>query len=106
MKKHSPAVAAADHDVPDHHDLVDEPIVIAYYVAALTFITISMLAGLLVALQLVHWNPLQGVELLSPGRWRMIHTNAIAYGLLATGWNVSRGTAQWSVPRKALARKP
>ncbi|MCA9219495.1 MAG: cytochrome oxidase, partial [Planctomycetales bacterium] len=65
---------------PRHEDLVDEKIVIAYYLAALTFMTISMTAGILMALQLVHWNPLNGVELFSPGRWRMIHTNAVAYG--------------------------
>ena len=27
-------------------------------------------------------------------------------GRLATGWSVSRGTAQCSAPRKAFARKP
>ena len=66
--------------------LVDERIVIFYYVAALSFLTISMIAGLLMALQLVHWYPFKGVELLSPGRWRMIHTNAIAYGFLANAF--------------------
>ena len=89
-----PSTAAVAREVPA--DLVDQKIVIAYYVAALTFITISMLAGLLVALQLVRWNPLNGVELLSPGRWRMIHTNAIAYGFLA---NAFLGTLHWAVPR-------
>ncbi|MFM7107661.1 MAG: cbb3-type cytochrome c oxidase subunit I, partial [Planctomycetaceae bacterium] len=88
--------ASSARDVPSHRDLVDERIVIAYYAAALTFLTISMLAGLLVALQLVRWNPLNGVELLSPGRWRMIHTNAIAYGFLA---NAFLGTLHWAVPR-------
>ena len=73
----SPQHAAAGHvpsHPPAHEDLVDEPIILCYYVAALTFLTVSMLAGLLMALQLVHWNVLRGVELLSPGRWRMIHT--------------------------------
>lgn len=87
---------AGDAGAPSHDDLVDEKIIVCYYVAALTFLTISMLAGLLVALQLVHWNPFKGTELLSPGRWRMIHTNAIAYGFLA---NAFLGTLHWAVPR-------
>jgi len=77
-------------------DLVDEKLVTWHFLAALAFITISMLAGILMALQLVHWNVLRGVELLSPGRWRMIHTNAIAYGFLA---NAFLGALYWAVPR-------
>ena len=90
---------------PSHDDLVDEKIIVCYYVMALSFLTVSMLAGLLVALQLVHWNPFKGAELLSPGRWRMIHTNAIAYGFLA---NAFLGTLHWAIPRltfhKVLSR--
>ena len=58
-----------------------------------------MLAGILMALQLVHWNPLDGVEILSAGRWRMVHTNAIAYGFLA---NAFLGALHWAVPRLTL----
>ena len=61
-------------------DLVDERLVRWYFFAALTFMLVSMLGGILVALQLVHWNPLHGLEIFSPGRWRMVHPNAIAYG--------------------------
>src|SRR4051812_27176832 len=81
---------------PSHDDLVNEQLVLWYFYAALTFLTISMLGGILMALQLVRWNPLNGIELLSPGRWRMIHTNAIAYGFLA---NAFLGTLHWAVPR-------
>ncbi len=81
----------------DH--LVDQELVKGYFLAGLTFLTISMIAGILVALQLVHWNPLDGIEVLSPGRWRMIHTNAIAYGFLA---NVFLGMLHWVVPRLTL----
>ena len=77
-------------------DLVDERLVRWFFYAALTFLTISMLGGILVALQLVHWNPLTKVELLSAGRWRMIHTNAVAYGFLA---NAFLGVLHWAVPR-------
>ena len=85
--------------LPRHEDLVDERLVGWYMYAALTYLGVSMLGGLHMASQLIHWNPLSGVELLSPGRWRMIHTNAIAYGFLA---NAFLGMLHWSVPRLAL----
>ena len=88
-------------DQPRHKELVDERLVAWYYYAALTYLTISMLGGLLMALQLVHWNPLNGIELFSPGRWRMIHTNAVAYGFLA---NAFLGTLHWAVPRLTFHR--
>jgi len=81
--------------------LVDERLVLAYFLAALTYFAISLLGGLLMALQLVNHNPLLGIELFSPGRWRMIHTNAIAYGFIA---NAFLGALHWSVPR--LTMKP
>lgn len=84
-----------------HEDLVIERLVMWYFLMALTFMGVSMLGGLLVALQLVHWNPLTGLEVLSPGRWRMIHTNAIAYGFLA---NAFLGMLHWAVPRLTLHR--
>jgi cytochrome c oxidase cbb3-type subunit 1 len=83
-------------DAPQHEELVDERLVMWYFIAGLSYLMISMLAGILMALQLVDWNPLNGIELLSPGRWRMIHTNAIAYGFLA---NAFLGTLHWVVPR-------
>ena len=58
--------------------LVNTQLVFWYLVAALVFFAVSLLAGLLMALQLVNHNPLAGIELFSPGRWRMVHTNAIA----------------------------
>ena len=72
--------------MPRHEDLVDERLVFWYFLAALIFMVVSMLGGLLMALQLVRINPFSGIELLSPGRWRMIHTNAIAYGFIANAF--------------------
>lgn len=96
-------VTTAGSTSPENSDasepLVDTKLVLAYYAAALTFMTISMLGGLLMALQLVDWNPFKGVEYLSPGRWRMVHTNAIAYGFLA---NAFLGTLHWTVPRLCM----
>jgi cbb3-type cytochrome oxidase subunit 1 len=88
----SPESAAPAQAVELPRDLVDERLVRWYFFAALTFMFISMLGGILVALQLVHWNPLSGMEIFSPGRWRMVHTNAIAYGFLA---NAFLGVLHW-----------
>jgi cytochrome c oxidase cbb3-type subunit 1 len=51
------------------------------------------------AAQLINHNPLRGLELFSPGRWRMIHTNAIAYGFIA---NAFLGMLEWAVPRLTM----
>lgn len=85
----------------DARPLVNERLVLWYYLAALTFFAVALLAGLLVSLQLIDQNPLRGIELFSPGRWRMVHTNAIAYGFIA---NAFLGTLHWAVPRLALRR--
>ncbi|MEM9353398.1 MAG: cbb3-type cytochrome c oxidase subunit I [Planctomycetota bacterium] len=79
--------------------LVEERLVCWYFVAALGYLFISMLGGFLMAFQLVQWNPFQDYEYLSPGRWRMVHTNAIAYGFLA---NSFLGALHWAVPRLTL----
>ncbi|MFK7820271.1 MAG: cbb3-type cytochrome c oxidase subunit I [Planctomycetaceae bacterium] len=91
--------ALTSESLPHHDDLVNERLVCWYFAAALSFLLISMLSGMLMALQLNRHNPLQGIELLSPGRWRMIHTNAIAYGFLA---NAFLGCLHWVVPRLTL----
>lgn len=91
--------ASLPHDLEHPEELVETRLVVWYFLAAIGFLIVSMLGGLLMALQLVRWNPLQGVELLSPGRWRMVHTNAVAYGFLA---NAFLGSLHWSVPRLTL----
>jgi len=90
---------ALEKELPRHEELVDERLVFWYFMAALTFMFASMLGGILMALQLTQMNPFKGIELLSPGRWRMIHTNAIAYGFLA---NAFLGVLHWAVPRLTL----
>ncbi len=86
-------------DVPSHEQLVDERLVAWYFLAALAYLFISMAGGFLMAFQLIRHNPLQGIELFSPGRWRMLHTNAIAYGFLA---NAFLGMLHWVIPRLTL----
>ncbi|MCA9070869.1 MAG: cbb3-type cytochrome c oxidase subunit I, partial [Planctomycetaceae bacterium] len=85
--------------VPNPREIVDEQIVTWYFVAALGYLLISMLGGLLMALQLINHNPLKGIELFSPGRWRLVHTNAVAYGFIA---NAFLGGLHWAVPRLTL----
>ena len=51
--------------------LVEERLVLWYFLAALVYLFISLTGGLMMALQLVSWNPLAGSEYLSPGRWRI-----------------------------------
>ena len=80
-------------------NLVDRRLVSWYYFAALGYMLLSMLGGLLMAAQLIHHNPLRGIEYFSPGRWRMLHTNAIAYGFLA---NAFLGSLHWAIPRLTL----
>ena len=91
--------ASLRHEVDRPQELVETQLVMWYFLAALAYLFISMIGGLLMALQLIRWNPLQGIELLSPGRWRMIHTNAVAYGFLA---NAFLGALHWAVPRLTL----
>lgn len=92
----TPAITLTDKDF---ESLVDRPIIWSYFLAAMGFMLVSMLSGLLVSLQLIRHNPLDGIELFSTGRWRMIHTNAIAYGFLA---NAFLGTLHWIIPRLTL----
>src|SRR5690349_6911091 len=87
--------------LPNAIELIEPRLIRWYFYAALTYLFISMLAGLLMASQLIRINPLNGIELLSPGRWRMIHTNAIAYGFLA---NSFLGALHWAVPRLTFHR--
>ena len=91
--------AIGPESAADLERLVERKLVLWYYFAALTYLIVSMLGGLLMALQLIQCNELQGIELLSPGRWRMLHTNAIAYGFLA---NAFLGTLHWAIPRLTM----
>ncbi|MFO0973064.1 MAG: cbb3-type cytochrome c oxidase subunit I [Phycisphaerae bacterium] len=77
-------------------DCVDRKATLYHMVAGFVFMAISILAGLLFSLQFLQRYPFPGIEFFSPGRWRMIHTNAIAYGFLA---NMFLSGVHWSIPR-------
>jgi cytochrome c oxidase cbb3-type subunit 1 len=91
--------AVSRPEIEHPEELVETRLVIWFFLAALSYLFVSMLGGMHMALQLVHWNPLQGIEWLSPGRWRMVHTNAVAYGFIA---NAFLGALHWIVPRLTL----
>ncbi|MFQ5478729.1 MAG: cbb3-type cytochrome c oxidase subunit I [Candidatus Binatia bacterium] len=76
--------------------LVDRSIVKAHLLAGMTFFMVVLLAGLLYGLQLQQLYPFPGVELLSPGRVRMVHTNGAAFGFLV---NCFAACLYWVIPR-------
>jgi cytochrome c oxidase cbb3-type subunit I len=80
----------------DDRPLVDHGIVKLHIVSGFFYFFVAIFAGLLYALQLDGIYPFPGVEFLSPGRIRMLHTNAVAYGFL---FNLFIAALNWIVPR-------
>ena len=76
--------------------LVDYGIVKLHIASGFFYFVVAIFAGLIYALQLDGIYPFPGVELLSPGRVRMLHTNAVAYGFL---FNLFIAALNWIVPR-------
>ena len=76
--------------------LVFRSIIKTHIACGFVFFLIALLAGLLYGLQLTNLYPFPGIELLSPGRVRMIHTNAVAFGYLI---NIFIAVLYWTVPR-------
>ena len=76
--------------------LVDKWVVKAHFIAGISFFFLSLLAGLLFSTQFLRSYLFPGIELLSPGRIRMIHTNMAAFGFLA---NLFFGGLYWAIPR-------
>jgi cytochrome c oxidase cbb3-type subunit 1 len=85
----------------DPRGLVEVKLVRWHFLAGVTYLMIAILAGLLFSLQFLRWYPSTGLPILSPGRWRMLHTQGVAYGFIA---NVFLGMVHWVVPR--LTFKP
>jgi cytochrome c oxidase cbb3-type subunit 1 len=86
-------------EIPRHDELVDERLVRWYLISASLYLAVAMLGGFLMGFQLIRYNPFSGIEMLSPGRWRMVHTNGVAYGFLASAF---LGMLHWVVPRLTL----
>jgi cytochrome c oxidase cbb3-type subunit 1 len=90
----NPATAAATQSEPAQ--LVDRVMVKRHIIAAFSYFFIAIFAGMFYALQLDGIYPFAGIEFLSPGRVRMLHTNGVAYGFL---FNAFIASLHWIVPR-------
>ncbi len=76
--------------------LVPQGLVTAHLLIAVVYIFIAVLAGLTYSLQFLDLYPFKGVALMSPGRVRMVHTQAVAYAWLA---NVFFGIIYYMIPK-------
>ncbi len=81
--------------------LVNLALVRWHLTASAIFMAVSMLGGLAYAFQFNQLYPFPGVEWLSPGRVRMVHTNIAAYGFIA---NAFIAGLLFAIPR--LTNKP
>ncbi len=90
------ATAAIQDKPPIDPHLVDKTMVKLHMMGAYSYFFIGIFAGLFYALQLDGIYPFTGIEFLSPGRVRMLHTNAVAYGFL---FNAFIAALHWIVPR-------
>lgn len=85
----------------DRRPLVNLDLVRWHLVASAVFFGISLLGGLSYAMQFNNLYPFQGIEWLSPGRVRLVHTNMAAYGFIA---NAFIAGMLFAIPR--LTRQP
>lgn len=84
---------------PRTDELVDTRMVLWHMVAAMVFLAVALLAGFFYSMQFLQNYFLPKWEIFSPGRWRMVHTNGVAYGFLA---NAFLSGLHWAVPRLTL----
>jgi cytochrome c oxidase cbb3-type subunit 1 len=85
----------------DQRPLVNLDLVRWHLVASAVFFAVSLLGGLSYAMQFNNLYPFQGIEWLSAGRVRMVHTNMAAYGFIA---NAFIAGMLFAIPR--LTRQP
>jgi cytochrome c oxidase cbb3-type subunit 1 len=76
--------------------LVQRNLVKAHLAASVVYLLLGVGAGFLFAFQFLQRYPFPGVEIFSPGRIRMVHTNTVAYGFLV---NALLGGVYWAIPR-------
>lgn len=83
-------------ETPIQKPLVSLWLVRAHLFAAAVAATVSLLAGFAYSLQFLGCYPFEGIELLSAGRVRLVHTSLIAYGFLFNGF---LGGIYYALPR-------
>lgn len=76
--------------------IVSYPLVRFHIVFSMLYLGIVLLGGLLYSLQFIGLYPLPGIEIFSPGRIRMLHTNGAVYGFIINGFMAG---LYWAVPR-------
>jgi cytochrome c oxidase cbb3-type subunit 1 len=81
----SKTLSSTAGDSNSQRQLIDYGVIQLHYVAFFGYLFIALLAGLSYSLQFLQKYPFPGIELLSPGRVRMVHTQGVAYGMLANG---------------------
>ena len=79
--------------------LVNYDLVRWHLIASATFFLLSLLGGLSYSFLLHNNYPFTGIEWLSPGRVRMVHTNMAAYGFIA---NAFIAGMLFAIPRLTL----
>ncbi|MGB0452286.1 MAG: cbb3-type cytochrome c oxidase subunit I [Bacteriovoracaceae bacterium] len=82
-------------------NLVPKKLVWAHLIISLVYILIVVLAGLGYSLQFINLYPFPEIEFLSPGRVRMVHTQAVAYAWIA---NIFFAIILYMIPK--LTKKP
>ena len=85
----------------DRRALVNLDLIRWHLIASASFLALSLLGGLAYAFQFNNLYPFAGIEWLSPGRVRMVHTNIAAYGFIA---NAFIAGMLFAIPR--LTRRP
>lgn len=85
----------------DQRPLVNLDLIRWHLIASAALFAVSLLGGLSYAMQFNNLYPFQGIEWLSPGRVRMVHTNMAAYGFIA---NAFIAGMLFAIPR--LTRQP
>ncbi len=81
--------------------LVNLTLVRWHLIASAFWFVTALLAGLAFSFQFNNLYPFPGIEWLSPGRVRMVHTNAAAYGFIA---NAFMAGLLFAIPR--LTKRP
>ena len=70
----------------DRRPLVNLDLIRSHLIASAVLLAVSLLGGLSYAMQFNNLSPFQGIEWLSPGRVRLVHTNMAAYGFIANAF--------------------
>lgn len=83
-------------DLNDNRPFVSNALVKGHFIAGFFWFLVAISAGMLFSFQFHQIYPLSGIEMFSPGRVRMLHTNLVAYGFIA---NCFLAALYWAVPR-------